>query len=69
MGVCEMYSVSIAARHYDGFFVSGFGFAASRYGLPGIGFITWPDMVAFVESDAGDDATRPTGSSAPDAAA
>jgi 2-methylisocitrate lyase-like PEP mutase family enzyme len=49
IGVYDMYSASIAARHYDGFFVSGFGFAASHYGLPDIGFIAWPDMVAFVD--------------------
>ncbi|ARZ70260.1 isocitrate lyase/PEP mutase family protein [Streptomyces sp. HU2014] len=49
IGIYDMYSASIAARHYDGFFVSGFGFAASHYGLPDIGFIAWPDMVAFVE--------------------
>jgi 2-methylisocitrate lyase-like PEP mutase family enzyme len=30
-------------------FVSGFGFAASYYGLPDIGFIAWPDMVSFVQ--------------------
>ena len=30
-------------------FVSGFGFAASYYGLPDIGFIAWPDMVGFVQ--------------------
>jgi 2-methylisocitrate lyase-like PEP mutase family enzyme len=30
-------------------FVSGFGFAASYYGLPDIGFIAWPDMVAFTQ--------------------
>lgn len=49
IGVYDMYSASIAARHYDGLFVSGFGFAASHYGLPDIGFIAWPDMVGFVE--------------------
>ncbi|MFF1914640.1 oxaloacetate decarboxylase [Streptomyces sp. NPDC058239] len=49
IGIYDMYSASVAARHYDGFFVSGFGFAASHYGLPDIGFIAWPDMVAFVE--------------------
>ncbi|WP_328324532.1 MULTISPECIES: isocitrate lyase/PEP mutase family protein [unclassified Streptomyces] len=49
IGVYDMYSASIAASHYDGMFVSGFGFAASHYGLPDIGFIAWPDMVAFVE--------------------
>ncbi|MFG3283394.1 oxaloacetate decarboxylase [Streptomyces sp. NPDC048111] len=49
IGVYDMYSASIAADHYDGMFVSGFGFAASYYGLPDIGFIAWPDMVAFVQ--------------------
>jgi 2-methylisocitrate lyase-like PEP mutase family enzyme len=49
IGVYDMYSASLAARHYEGLFVSGFGFAASHYGLPDIGFIAWPDMVAFVE--------------------
>lgn len=49
IGVYDMYSASLAARHYDGLFVSGFGFAASYYGLPDIGFIAWPDMVAFAE--------------------
>lgn len=48
IGIYDMYSASLAARHYDGFFVSGFGFAASHYGLPDIGFIAWPDIVGFV---------------------
>ncbi|MBH1937365.1 isocitrate lyase/PEP mutase family protein [Streptomyces sp. AV19] len=49
IGVFDMFSASVAARHYDGLFVSGFGFAASHYGLPDIGFIAWPDMLAFVQ--------------------
>jgi 2-methylisocitrate lyase-like PEP mutase family enzyme len=49
IGIYDMYSASLAARHYDGLFVSGFGFAASHYGLPDIGFIAWPDIVAFAE--------------------
>ena len=49
IGVYDMYSASLAARHYDGLFVSGFGFAASHYGLPDIGFIAWPDIVQFTE--------------------
>ncbi|WP_192758198.1 isocitrate lyase/PEP mutase family protein [Actinomadura algeriensis] len=49
IGVFDMFSASVAAQHYDGLFVSGFGFAASHYGLPDIGFIAWPDMVAFVQ--------------------
>jgi 2-methylisocitrate lyase-like PEP mutase family enzyme len=49
IGVYDMFSASVVAQHYDGMFVSGFGFAASYYGLPDIGFIAWPDMVAFVQ--------------------
>jgi 2-methylisocitrate lyase-like PEP mutase family enzyme len=49
IGVFDMFSASVAARHYDSLFVSGFGFAASYYGLPDIGFIAWPDMVNFVQ--------------------
>ncbi|MFC9221621.1 oxaloacetate decarboxylase [Streptomyces hygroscopicus] len=49
IGVFDMFSASVAARHYDGMFVSGFGFAASHYGLPDIGFIAWPDIIAFVQ--------------------
>jgi 2-methylisocitrate lyase-like PEP mutase family enzyme len=49
IGVFDMFSASVATRHYNGLFVSGFGFAASYYGLPDIGFIAWPDMVAFVQ--------------------
>ncbi|HEV2641560.1 MAG TPA: isocitrate lyase/PEP mutase family protein [Candidatus Elarobacter sp.] len=49
IGVYDVFSASIAAQHYDALFVSGFGFAASHYGLPDIGFIAWPDIVAFVE--------------------
>ncbi|GAA2432417.1 oxaloacetate decarboxylase [Actinomadura vinacea] len=49
IGIFDMFSASVAAQHYKGLFVSGFGFAASHYGLPDIGFIAWPDMVAFVQ--------------------
>lgn len=49
IGVFDMFSASVTAQHYDGLFVSGFGFAASHYGLPDIGFIAWPDMVDFVQ--------------------
>jgi len=48
IGVYDVFSASIAARQYDALFVSGFGFAASHYGLPDVGFIAWPDMVDFV---------------------
>src|SRR2546430_12451465 len=34
LGVYDVFSASLAARYYDVIFVSGFGFAASHYGLP-----------------------------------
>lgn len=49
IGVYDVFSASIAARHFDGIFISGFSFAASHYGLPDIGFIAWPDIVAFTQ--------------------
>lgn len=47
IGVYDVFSATVAQRHFDGIFVSGFSFAASHYGLPDIGFIAWPDIVAF----------------------
>jgi 2-methylisocitrate lyase-like PEP mutase family enzyme len=38
----------LAARRFDSLFVSGFGYAASNYGLPDVGFIAWSDLVTFV---------------------
>ena len=49
IGVYDAFSAGMAGKHFDALFVSGFGFAASFYGLPDIGFITWSDMVAFVQ--------------------
>lgn len=49
IGVYDVFSASLAANHYDNLFVSGFGFAASHYGLPDVGFITWTDIVDFVQ--------------------
>lgn len=49
IGVYDAFSASIAAKYYKGIFISGFGFAASYYGLPDIGFISWSDIVAFVQ--------------------
>jgi 2-methylisocitrate lyase-like PEP mutase family enzyme len=48
IGVYDVFSASVAAKYYQNLFVSGFGFAASYYGLPDIGFIAWPDILAFV---------------------
>ena len=49
IGVHDVFSATLAADHFDGLFVSGFSFAASYYGLPDIGFVAWPDIVAFVQ--------------------
>jgi 2-methylisocitrate lyase-like PEP mutase family enzyme len=49
IGVYDVFSATLAARHYDALFLSGFGFAASFYGLPDIGFITWSDMASYVQ--------------------
>ena len=49
IGVYDVFSAALAGRHFDALFISGFGFAASHYGLPDIGFITWSDMVYYVQ--------------------
>jgi 2-methylisocitrate lyase-like PEP mutase family enzyme len=48
IGVYDVFSASLAGQYFDGIFISGFGFAASHYGLPDIGFISWSDIVDFV---------------------
>lgn len=48
IGIYDVLSASLAARYYDAVFVSGFGFAASHYGLPDIGFNTWTDVADLV---------------------
>jgi 2-methylisocitrate lyase-like PEP mutase family enzyme len=48
VGVYDAFSAAIASRHFEGLFVSGFSFSASFYGLPDIGLIGWPDIVAYV---------------------
>jgi len=49
IGVFDVFSAALAARKCEAIFCSGYGFAASYYGLPDEGFIAWPDMVAYVE--------------------
>ena len=49
IGVYDVFSASVAARYYNGLFLSGFSFAASFYGLPDIGFICWSDLVTFAQ--------------------
>lgn len=49
IGVYDVFSASMAGKHYNNLFVSGFSFAASHYGLPDVGFITWTDILNFVQ--------------------
>jgi hypothetical protein len=41
IGIYDAFSATIAARHSPNLFYSGFGFAASHYGLPDLGYIAW----------------------------
>ena len=45
IGIFDAFSATIASKHSYNLFYSGFGFAASHYGLPDIGYIAWSDMV------------------------
>jgi 2-methylisocitrate lyase-like PEP mutase family enzyme len=49
VGVYDAFSASVAGRWANHLFLSGFGFAASQYGLPDVGFVAWVEMVAFAE--------------------
>ena len=49
IGIYDTFSATLAGQHFDALFLSGFGFAASYYGLPDIGFIAWPDIVALAQ--------------------
>jgi 2-methylisocitrate lyase-like PEP mutase family enzyme len=48
VGAYDVFTASLVARRFGGVFLSGFGFAASTYGLPDVGFIPWTEMVAYV---------------------
>lgn len=49
IGVYDVFSATLAAQRFDNLFLSGFGFAASHYGLPDVGFIAWTDMLAHAQ--------------------
>jgi len=49
IGTYDVFSAALAGRHFDALFISGFGFAASHYGLPDIGFITWSEIAYYVQ--------------------
>jgi 2-methylisocitrate lyase-like PEP mutase family enzyme len=47
IGVYDVFSARIAAERFEGVFCSGYGYAASAYGLPDVGFVNWRDMADF----------------------
>jgi 2-methylisocitrate lyase-like PEP mutase family enzyme len=47
IGVYDVFSAQIAATRFEGVFCSGYGFAASAYGLPDVGYVNWRDMADF----------------------
>jgi len=48
IGIYDLFSARLAASRFDALFVSGFGLAASTYGLPDVGFVAWSDLLTFV---------------------
>jgi 2-methylisocitrate lyase-like PEP mutase family enzyme len=44
LGVYDLFSASLAADRFGALFLSGFGLAASVFGLPDVGFIGWGDL-------------------------
>lgn len=46
-GVYDAFSALVAAKRFEGVFCSGFGLAASQYGLPDIGYVSWRDIHDF----------------------
>lgn len=46
IGIYDLFSASLAAERFDALFLSGFGLAASAYGLPDMGFIGWGDLTS-----------------------
>ena len=50
IGVYDALSASLTAKYFNAVFCSGYGFSASRYGLPDEGFIAWQDMISYVEN-------------------
>ena len=45
LGSYDCFSATIAARYSPNLFLSGFGFSASHYGLPDVGYVSWTDIV------------------------
>ena len=50
IGVYDALSATLSNQYFDSLFCSGYGFSASRYGLPDEGFIAWKDMIEYVQN-------------------
>jgi len=50
IGIYDAFSATLVKNYFNSIFCSGYGFSASRYGLPDEGFIAWQDMVSYVEN-------------------
>lgn len=46
-GIYDVASAIVVSKYTNNMFLSGLSFAASYYGLPDIGYVTWQDMVGF----------------------
>jgi 2-methylisocitrate lyase-like PEP mutase family enzyme len=47
IGVYDVFSALIAAQRFEGVFCGGYGYAASAYGLPDVGYVNWRDITDF----------------------
>ncbi len=47
IGIYDVFSALIAAERFEGVFCSGYGYAASAYGLPDVGYVNWRDITDF----------------------
>jgi 2-methylisocitrate lyase-like PEP mutase family enzyme len=47
IGAYDVFSAQIAAARFEGVFCGGYGYAASSYGLPDLGYVNWRDMADF----------------------
>ena len=46
-GIYDVASALVVTQYTNNVFLSGLSYAASHYGLPDIGYVTWQDMIGF----------------------
>jgi 2-methylisocitrate lyase-like PEP mutase family enzyme len=47
IGAYDVFSAQMAAKRFEGVFCGGYGYAASAYGLPDVGYVNWRDITDF----------------------